>query len=79
MASPVGQEEQHERPDERLVQVALALLADEGLEALTLRRIARRAGVSHGAPLRHFSSFSALRSEIAAMADQLWETWQAPG
>jgi len=50
----------------RLVEVALGLLAREGLEALTLRRIARRAGVSHGAPLRHFRSFADLRSEVAA-------------
>ena len=38
---------------ERLVEVALGLLAEEGLEALSLRSIARRAGVSHGAPARH--------------------------
>jgi AcrR family transcriptional regulator len=62
MAAPLLQE----RPDQRLVQVALQILAEEGLEALTLRRIARRAGLSHGAPLRHFSSFAALRSEVAA-------------
>ena len=52
--------------DERLVHVALDLLAEEGLERLTLRRIARRAGVSHGAPLRHFQSFAELCSEVAA-------------
>jgi AcrR family transcriptional regulator len=52
--------------DERLVQVALDLLETEGLGALTLRRIARRAGVSHGAPQRHFESLSELLSEVAA-------------
>ncbi len=51
---------------ERLVQVALGLLAEEGLEALSLRSIARRAGVSHGAPARHFRSVADLLAEVAA-------------
>jgi AcrR family transcriptional regulator len=51
---------------ERLVLVALDLLAEEGLDALTLRHIARRAGVSHGAPLRHFRSRADLLSDVAA-------------
>ena len=51
---------------ERLVQSALGLLAEEGIQALTLRTIARRAGVSHGAPARHFRSLSDLRAEVAA-------------
>jgi AcrR family transcriptional regulator len=52
--------------DQRLVEIALDLLAAEGASALTLRRLAREAGVSHGAPLRHFPSLSALRAEVAA-------------
>ena len=52
--------------DQRLVEIGLELLSSEGIEALTLRRLAREAGVSHGAPLRHFPSLAALRSEIAA-------------
>lgn len=52
--------------DQRLVQVALRIVADEGPEALTLRRIARRAGVSHSAPLRHFRSHSDLLAAVAA-------------
>jgi AcrR family transcriptional regulator len=56
-----------ERPlRERLVAEALALVDREGPEALTLRRIARRAGVSHGAPLRHFASLAELLAEAAA-------------
>jgi AcrR family transcriptional regulator len=53
-------------PRERLVQTALELLAEEGLEGLGLRSVARRAGLSHGAPLRHFQSFAELLSEVAA-------------
>jgi len=51
---------------ERLVAVTLDLLAERGLEGLSLRRIARRAGVSHGAPLRHFRSTADLLAEVAA-------------
>ncbi|MDJ0786265.1 MAG: TetR/AcrR family transcriptional regulator [Myxococcota bacterium] len=54
------------KPAERLVTVALEVLENEGLEALTLRRVARRAGLSHGAPLRHFKSLAELRSAVAA-------------
>ncbi len=55
----------------RLVQVALELLAEEGIEALTLRSLARRAGVSHAAPARHFRSLSDLRAEVAATGFRL--------
>lgn len=52
--------------DTRLVDEALAVLDEDGFEGLTLRNIARRAGVSHGAPLRHFRSLADLLSEVAA-------------
>jgi AcrR family transcriptional regulator len=51
---------------DRLIQTALDLLSQEGLEGLSLRHIARRAGLSHSAPLRHFESLADLRSEVAA-------------
>lgn len=53
-------------PRERLLQAAREVVADDGLEGLTLRAIARRAGVSHGAPLRHFPSLAALLAAVAA-------------
>ena len=53
-------------PRERLLDAARAVLADDGLEGLTLRAIARRAGVSHGAPLRHFPSLGSLLAAVAA-------------
>lgn len=52
--------------EHRLVEVALTLLEEEGLESLTLRHVARRTGVSHSAPLRHFRSFADLLSAVAA-------------
>lgn len=53
-------------PRERLLQAARDVLADDGLEGLTLRAIARRAGVSHGAPLRHFPSLASLLAAVGA-------------
>lgn len=44
---------------------AREILEEEGLDALSLRSVARRAGVSHAAPYRHFSSREALLAEIA--------------
>jgi AcrR family transcriptional regulator len=53
-------------PRARLIRTGLELVADEGLEGMSLRNIARRAGVSHGAPLRHFASLADLLAEVAA-------------
>ncbi|MFE9252707.1 TetR/AcrR family transcriptional regulator [Streptomyces sp. NPDC007088] len=50
---------------ERLVDVGVELVLDRGAEALGLREIARRAGVSHGAPRRWFPTHRALLSAIA--------------
>jgi AcrR family transcriptional regulator len=49
----------------RLVAVGVELVAREGVQALTLREIARRAGVSHGAPRRYFPTHLELLSAIA--------------
>ncbi|WP_432072374.1 TetR/AcrR family transcriptional regulator [Streptomyces wuyuanensis] len=49
----------------RLVDVGVDLVTKEGLQALSLREIARRAGVSHGAPRRYFPTHLALLSAIA--------------
>ncbi|MCI3270982.1 TetR/AcrR family transcriptional regulator [Streptomyces cylindrosporus] len=49
----------------RLVDVGVELVAREGVQALTLREIARRAGVSHGAPRRYFPTHLELLSAIA--------------
>jgi AcrR family transcriptional regulator len=49
----------------RLLDAAMELLTDGGVEALTLRAIARRTHVSHGAPLKHFPHRAALLSAVA--------------
>lgn len=50
---------------DRLVRTGVALVDAEGAQALSLREIARRAGVSHGAPRRHFPTHLDLLSAIA--------------
>ncbi|MFJ8431481.1 TetR/AcrR family transcriptional regulator [Kitasatospora sp. NPDC094019] len=49
----------------RLVAAGVELLAIEGVHALTLREIARQAGVSHGAPRRYFATHAELLAAIA--------------
>ncbi|MEW2388055.1 TetR/AcrR family transcriptional regulator [Streptomyces venezuelae] len=49
----------------RLVDVGVELVAEQGVQALTLREIARKAGVSHGAPRRYFPTHVSLLSAIA--------------
>lgn len=48
-----------------LLEAARAILEEESLAALTLRAVARRAGVSHAAPYRHFPNHEALLVELA--------------
>ncbi|MEU9078340.1 TetR/AcrR family transcriptional regulator [Kitasatospora sp. NPDC004745] len=49
----------------RLVAAGVELVSTEGVHALGLREIARRAGVSHGAPRRHFPTHRELLSAVA--------------
>jgi AcrR family transcriptional regulator len=48
-----------------LVQSALELLTEIGVEALSLRAVARRAGVSAMAPYRHYPDKEALLAAVA--------------
>lgn len=51
---------------DRLLTAAREHLDERGLDGLSLRAIARRAGVSHGAPLRHFPGVDHLLAVVAA-------------
>jgi AcrR family transcriptional regulator len=51
-----------------LIDAALVAIAKEGPEAFTLRDAARRAGVSAGAPYRHFRDKEELLAAVAADA-----------
>lgn len=53
-----------------LLQGALRVIAERGLAAFTLREVARRAGVSHNAPYRHFRDKNALLASVAAQGFQ---------
>jgi AcrR family transcriptional regulator len=50
-----------------LLEAAERLLEREGLAGLTLRAVAREAGVSHAAPAHHFGDLTGLVSELAAI------------
>ena len=48
-----------------LIESAVAIVGEEGLGGLSLRKVARRAGVSHSAPAHHFGDLSGLLTAIA--------------
>ena len=50
-----------------LLEAAERVLEREGLPGLTLRAVAREAGVSHAAPTHHFGDLAGLVSELAAI------------
>jgi AcrR family transcriptional regulator len=50
-----------------LVRAAMELLEESGENALSLRAVARRAGVSPAAPYRHYADREALVSAVAAV------------
>jgi len=49
-----------------LLAAAEVELAEAGIEAFSLRRVARRAGVSHAAPAHHFGDVQGLLTALAA-------------
>jgi AcrR family transcriptional regulator len=53
-----------------LLEAALTIIADTGPQGLTIREVARRAGVSHAAPYRHFEDKDDL---ILAVVEQGFE------
>ena len=46
-------------------EAARDILEEDGLSALSLRAVARRVGVSHAAPYRHFPNHEALLADLA--------------
>ena len=48
-----------------LIEAAVKTIAKHGVDALSLRELAARAGVSPGAPYHHFSNRSELLASIA--------------
>src|SRR5260370_23501505 len=50
-----------------LLEAAERVLEHDGLSGLTLRAVAREAGVSHAAPTHHFGDVTGIVSELAAI------------
>lgn len=48
-----------------LLRVALEILDEQGIEAVTIRAVALRAGVGHSAPANHFKDKKALLTQVA--------------
>ena len=66
MAKKTAKTYHHGDLREALIKAGRAILEKDGIDALTLRACARKAGVSHAAPQHHFASVSDLLAEIAA-------------
>lgn len=50
-----------------VIEAALSLLKEKGVQGVTLRQCAARAGVSHGAPGHHFGDLKGVLTAIAAL------------
>ncbi|MFD1711891.1 TetR/AcrR family transcriptional regulator [Ottowia sp. GY511] len=55
---------------EALIEAAVAIIDEQGVEQLSVRETAKRAGVSPGAPFRHFASRAALLTAVAEQATE---------
>lgn len=67
-----------------LIDAAVASIAESGPSALSLRAVAKLAGVSHAAPAHHFGDKAGLLTAVAAegydrFADALDRAWEATG
>jgi AcrR family transcriptional regulator len=64
---PVSERKYHHGDLRRaLIEAGLAILEEQGLDALSLRACAARAGVSHAAPKNHFDGLGGLLAAICA-------------
>lgn len=65
-----GQRYHHGDLHEALLLAAKRVADRDGMEGLTLRAVAREAGVSHAAPAHHFGDMTGLLTELAAVGFQ---------
>ena len=66
MGRPRATDEQRRAQRRRIREAAIELHGEKGLQGMTVRAIAQRAGISTGAVYSHFSS-------LAELARSLWE------
>ena len=69
----------HGNLKEALVLAGMQLLEEEGLDALTLRRCAALAGVSHAAPAHHFDVLKGLKTAIVVRGYAIFENMMKDG
>ncbi|MBS7780076.1 TetR/AcrR family transcriptional regulator [Acidovorax sp. CCYZU-2555] len=55
---------------EALIEAAVQLIEEQGVDKLSVREAAKRAGVSPGAPFRHFATRTALLTAVAEQATE---------
>src|SRR6202012_2638205 len=76
-ASGNGSPYHHGALHDALLEAAERVLERDGLAGLTLRAVAREAGVSHAAPTHHFGDLTGLVSELAAIGFQQFNATMA--
>ena len=58
-----------------LITAGVDILQEKGLEGLTLRACAARAGVSHAAPAHHFDGLAGLLTAVASVGFETFSTY----
>lgn len=66
--TPVRKTYHHGNLVDSLITAAIELIEEKGVEQLSVREVAKKAGVSPAAPFRHFSSKAALLTAVAEQA-----------
>jgi len=84
MAEPEPRRYHHGDLRRAMIDAALEAIEAEGVDALSLRALARRIGVSHAAPAHHFGDRNGLLTAIATegfglFADQLEDAFERTG
>ena len=65
----------HGNLKDALITAGLEILSEQGMEGLSLRKVAKKVGVSHTAPYNHFADKQALLAAISTAGhEQLYQT-----
>lgn len=79
MIKKPANQQHHGNLREALIIAGLELLEEGGLPALTLRKCAMKAGVSHAAPAHHFDGLRGLKAAIAIRGFGIFEQMMKDG